>query len=84
VKVMLNGEVVFRDDGPREYKLHDQLVPIVLVKGENRLLIKLKNRFGAAGFSCTIQDEADTMLYDIDVVVPRGKGMAAPKTGGTI
>ena len=78
-KVFLNGKVVFRDDGPREYAIRDKAIAVVLDKGDNRLLIKVKNRFGAAGFSSCIEDSAKTMLYDLEVVVPKEKGMAVPK-----
>jgi hypothetical protein len=76
VKVYLNGKVVFLDDGPSEYKIRDKAIPVVLEKGENRLLIKLKNRFGTAGFASSIEDSAKTLLYDLEVVVPKEKGMA--------
>lgn len=77
-KVFLNGKVIFRDDGPHEYKLREQALPVVLEKGENHLLIKLKNRFGPAGFASSIEDTSKTMLYDLKVVVPQEKGMVMP------
>jgi hypothetical protein len=70
--------VIYRDDGPHEYTLREISVPVVLDKGSNHLLIKLKNRFGDAGFSSSIEDSSKTMLYDLEVVVPKEKGMAAP------
>ena len=33
------------------------------------------NRFGNAGFSACIEDTAKTMLYDLEIVVPRAQGM---------
>ena len=77
-KVYLNGKIIFRDDGPREYKLRDVSVPVTLEKGENRLLIKLKNRYGLAGFSSSIEDSSKTMLFDMEITVPKERGMKAP------
>jgi hypothetical protein len=51
---------------------------VVLDKGDNHVLIKLKSRFGAAGFASSIEDTSHTMLYDLEVVVPKEKGMAQP------
>ena len=79
-KVYLNGKVIFRDEGPREFKLREEAIKITLQKGDNHLLIKLKNRFGDAGFAACIEDDAQTMLYDLEVVVPRDKGMKAPES----
>jgi hypothetical protein len=76
VKVYLNGKIIYYDDGPHEFKIREKSIPVVLEKGENYLLIKLKNRYGAAGFSSSIEDSASTMLYDMDIVVPGEKGMA--------
>ncbi|MCE5250790.1 DUF362 domain-containing protein [bacterium] len=76
VKVYLNGNVIFRDDGPREFKIREFSIPVTLEKGENRLLIKLKNRFGPAGFASCIEDTSKTRLYDMEVTVPKEKGMA--------
>jgi hypothetical protein len=77
-KVYLNGKVIYRDDDPHEYSIREKAVPVVLEKGDNHLLIKLKNRFGEAGFASCIEDTAKTMLYDMEVVVPKEKGMAPP------
>ena len=76
-KVYLNGKEIFRDDGPREYMLRELKIPVTLEKGENHLLIKLKNRYGTAGFSACIEDEAETRLFDMEVVVPQEKGMVS-------
>ena len=57
--------------------LRDLKIPVTLEKGENHLLIKLKNRYGTAGFSACIEDEAETRLFDMEVVVPQEKGMAS-------
>ncbi|MFA6472084.1 MAG: DUF362 domain-containing protein [Candidatus Latescibacterota bacterium] len=77
-KVFLNGKEIFRDEGPHEYQLREKAVPVVLEKGENHLLIKLKTRYGAAGFASSIEDTAKTMLYDLEVVVPKEKGTIPP------
>lgn len=77
-KVYLNGNVIFKDDGPREFKLREVAVPVTLEKGDNRLLIKLKNRYGLAGFASSIEDSSKTMLYDMEIMVPKEKGMATP------
>jgi len=77
-KVFLNGKVILNDDGPHEYKIRELAIPVVLEKGDNHLLIKLKNRFGPAGFASSIEDTSKTMLYDMEVVVPKEKGMAQP------
>lgn len=75
VKVYLNGREIFKDDGPHEYTLRDKAIPVTLEKGANHLLIKLKNRFGDAGFSSCIEDSSKTMLYDMEVTVPKEQGM---------
>jgi hypothetical protein len=80
-KVYLNGKVIFQDDGPKDFTIRSVSVPVVLEKGENHLLIKLKNRFGPAGFASSIEDTSKTMLYDLDVVIPKERGMAAPGKG---
>jgi len=81
-KVYLNGKVIFKEDGPREFKLREFAVPVTLEKGDNHLLIKLKNRFGLAGFASSIEDSSKTMLYDMEIVVPKEQGMAAPTKVG--
>ncbi len=75
-KVFLNGKVIYTDDGPHEYAIREQSIPVILARGDNHLLIKLKNRFGAAGFSACIEDTAKTMLYDMEIVAPHAQGMA--------
>ena len=79
----MNGEVIFSENGPREYKIREEKIPVTLVKGKNHLLIKLKNRYGDAGFASTIEDDSETQLFDLEVVVPKEKGMAiaAVQTG---
>ncbi|MHB9029757.1 MAG: DUF362 domain-containing protein, partial [Candidatus Latescibacterota bacterium] len=77
-RVFLNGKVIYKDDGPHEYAIREKAVPVTLLPGDNHLLIKLKNRIGAAGFSSCIEDTAKTMLYDLEIVVPKEQGMAAP------
>jgi hypothetical protein len=75
-KVSLNGAVIYRDDGPHEYAIREKAIPVTLIRGDNHLLIKLKNRIGVAGFSSCIEDTAKTMLYDLEIVVPKEQGMA--------
>ncbi|MBN1292117.1 MAG: DUF362 domain-containing protein [Candidatus Latescibacteria bacterium] len=77
-KVYLNGKVIFSDDGPREYKIREEKIPITLARGENHLLIKLKNRFGDAGFASSIEDDSESRLFDLEVIVPKEQGMALP------
>lgn len=77
-KVYLNGKVIFYDNGPGEYRLREMKIPVTLEKGENHLLIKLKNRYGNAGFASCIEDESETMLYDMEVLIPKEKGMVSP------
>ena len=48
---------------------------MTLDKGDNHLLIKLKNRMGEAGFAATIEDDSATMLYDLEIAVPKDRGM---------
>ncbi len=74
-KVFLNGKVIYKDNGPHEYRIREKSVKVTLEKGDNHLLIKLKNRFGDAGFAATIEDDSQTMLYDLDVTVPKERGM---------
>jgi hypothetical protein len=73
-KVYLNGKVILNNDGPHQYKLREQAIPVVLDKGDNHILIKLKSRFGPAGFASSIEDTSKTRLYDLEVVVPKEQG----------
>jgi hypothetical protein len=74
-KVFLNGKVIYRDDGPHEFQIREKEVKVTLNKGDNHLLIKLKNRRGEAGFAATIEDDSATMLYGLEIVVPKDRGM---------
>ncbi len=74
-KVFLNGKVIYKDEGPHEYMIREKEISVTLEKGDNHLLIKVKNRFGETGFAATIEDKSQTMLYDLDVVVPKERGM---------
>ena len=74
-KVWLNGEVIYKDDSIHEYKIREQDIPVMVKKGRNHLLIKLKNRYGDAGFASSFEDESGSSLFDMKVVVPEEKDM---------
>ena len=50
VKVWLNGQVIFDKPGTRGVKENDDTLPLELVAGENRLLLKITNSGGFCGF----------------------------------
>ena len=78
-KVYLNGEQIFHEDGPKKYSIGEYHIPITLKKGKNHLLIKLKNRYGLAGFQSSLEDSSGTMFYDMEIIIPKEKGMVSPR-----
>ncbi len=52
VRVWLNGELVHENSTPRALAVDDDVFPIKLKKGNNRLLVKVVNEQGGWGFTC--------------------------------
>lgn len=53
-RIWLNGEVVFDHASARGLVLDGDLVPVLLKKGTNRLLIKIEDQGNDWGFSCRL------------------------------
>lgn len=58
VKVWLNGKLVHERRGSRLLRKDDDLVPVSLEKGANRLLLKIGSRPAGWGFSCRFLNQA--------------------------
>jgi CubicO group peptidase (beta-lactamase class C family) len=54
VRVWLNGELVHENPSPRAIAVDDDIFPIKLKKGANRLLVKVVNDEGAWGFTLRV------------------------------
>lgn len=57
VKVWLNGRLVHENWAGRGVRLDDDLVPVELEPGKNRLLLKVQNGVGAWGLACRLMSE---------------------------
>jgi hypothetical protein len=55
LKIWLNGELVNDKWIRRSSRLDDDVVPLRLVKGKNRLLIKIQNATGGWSFTCRLR-----------------------------
>lgn len=66
IKVFLNGSVVLESGNRTGFSLAEDKVTISLNEGANNLLLKLKNRYGAFGFSLTVCDEDGDRLPGIE------------------
>ncbi len=62
IKVWLNGKLVHENWVARAVRTDDDLVPLELAAGKNRLLLKVQNARGAWGFTCRLIDKS--MLTD--------------------
>jgi len=58
VKVWLNGQVVWTNQAPRGLRLDEDVVPIALKQGNNRLLFKVDQGIGGWGLVVRITDTA--------------------------
>lgn len=57
VRVWLNGVMVHEKWAPRPVQLDEDIVPVHLKAGKNRLLLKVQNISGSWGFACRLMDE---------------------------
>jgi isopenicillin-N N-acyltransferase like protein len=57
VKVWLNGRAVHENWTSRGVRLDDDLVPVELERGKNRLLLKVQNGIGPWGLGCRVMSE---------------------------
>jgi uncharacterized protein (DUF362 family) len=69
-KVIWNGETIYTDLEPRGFHLADVQIPIRLVQGENRLLLKVGNRAGRSVASAHIVDVDGDRLPGIAFRLP--------------
>jgi CubicO group peptidase (beta-lactamase class C family) len=58
VKVWLNGKLVHERRSPRSLRKDDDLIPVSLEKGTNRLLLKIGSRPAGWGFCCRFLNQA--------------------------
>jgi len=58
--VWVNGEEVFRKKSNQAVGADQELVKIALVKGDNRVLLKVVNNMGGMGFYFNLTDRTDT------------------------
>ncbi len=54
VKAWLNGQPVHEHWIRPDARVENELVPVELLPGKNRLLLKVQNRLGPAGFACRL------------------------------
>jgi hypothetical protein len=66
VKVWLNGRVVWISSSPRSFKIDQDIVPIELEKGINRLLFKVDQFAGSWLLAARISDENGKPFEDIN------------------
>ncbi len=57
VKAWLNGKLVHEHWASRGVRIDDDLVPVELQPGTNRLLLKIQNGYGKWGFACRVLSE---------------------------
>ena len=69
-KVWLNGEVVYTGLEPRDFALADEHIPILIRRGENRLLVKIGNVEGRTEMSAHIVDVDGDRLPGIEFALP--------------
>ncbi|MBN2406386.1 MAG: hypothetical protein JXJ19_01705 [Elusimicrobia bacterium] len=65
VKVYLNGETVLMNDTPRALKLDEDRVNIILNRGENHLLFKVKDIAGGWALGARITDSEGNVIRNI-------------------
>ncbi len=71
IKIWLNGELAHENWVPRGVNLDDDLVPVSLKKGTNRLLLKVQDMSMGWGFACRIFLQED---YPDKLVEAAGEG----------
>ncbi|HUI11407.1 MAG TPA: glycoside hydrolase family 172 protein [Bacteroidota bacterium] len=69
-KVFLNGSGVFRLLAIRPAVPDEDMIPLVLHRGWNRLLLKIENNVGGYGFYARIRDPGRTLRY---ATAPQGE-----------
>jgi len=77
VRVWLNGEQVFDFPQGRGLELDDDLIPVQLREGTNRLLLKIEERGNVWGFACRVLPVAHPVVaerLELFEVVPRRTG----------
>ena len=65
IKAWLNGEEILANNASRACRLGDESAQLKLSKGENRLLLKVTQGGGPAGFAFAIDTGAETLLQSI-------------------
>jgi hypothetical protein len=71
VKVWLNGQVVWTNQVTRSLKLDEDVAPVELKKGNNRLLFKVDQGIGDWGLFVRITDENGRPFEDVQYVPAR-------------
>ena len=83
-KVWLNGEVVYDDPEPRDFALAEEHIPILIHRGENRLLFKIGNLGGRTEMSAHIVDEDGDRIPGIDFALPGEVTTAVASAGDAL
>ncbi|MFC1525215.1 DUF362 domain-containing protein [Candidatus Latescibacterota bacterium] len=84
VRVWLNGDMVLDNPESGSHRLAEDKVPVSLLPGENRLLVKVKNTLGNYAFSVAVVDEdGDTLprlsyYVDTPTYVAESQGDGVP------
>jgi len=65
VKIWLNGELVLDNPVSGSFKLVEDQVPVDIRRGNNRLLVKVRNETGGYAFSLGVMDESGSTLPGI-------------------
>jgi hypothetical protein len=71
VKVWLNGQVVWTNQVPRGLRLDEDVAPITLKKGTNRLLFKVDNGVEAWELTVRITDASGQPLEGLRFQAPQ-------------
>jgi CubicO group peptidase (beta-lactamase class C family) len=93
VRVWLNGELVHENPTPRAVAVDDDVFPVKLQKGPNRLLIKVLNDQGACGFTFRFlspkilaerlfEAASDGETETVEELVSRGVEIDTPSAAG--
>jgi uncharacterized protein (DUF362 family) len=85
IKIWLNGDSIYANANTGSWSLVQQIVPINLVQGMNRLLVKIKNTTGAYGFSMSVNEsDGDTpfgILYSVTQTPAPEVVLSSPANG---
>ena len=76
-KVWLNGEEVWKINIVRNAVIDDNVVPVTLKKGRNRILVKVCNRTGDWGYYFRITDQEGNGFLDIAFISPNEEMVAS-------